>query len=287
MSETRPEGEYRSVPGFDERVRAKLGARFPELVFRASAPGTLDVLPRGGRAPIAQIGLTSLAQQVLAKPEDEDRLVEAHVARLPFSQLVESLRGTALPGPEKVFPRILPQRRIDALPAGQRPVFTDFHQDLRVVLVAELPAGDLYLTARDLEELKVDYREALTRACKNLAAYLRRSSVRAAPGPDGKPGVVIVDGHKHAAASLLLPEFPDSFGRELGDEFLVCIPAFDQLLAFRKEPRAFVDSLVATAKRAYEITDYKLTTQLFLVDRESVRPVSLDDPSKPSIWLPS
>jgi hypothetical protein len=278
--------ENTAVPGFDERVRAALAAKFPELVFRCGAQATIDVLPRGGREPIAQIGLTSLSQQVAKDPEKEKDLVDAHIGKLPFSKLTESLRGTALPKPEQIYPRLVPQKRIDALPAVQRPAQMDFHLDVRVVLVAEFQYGDLYLTARDLEELKLPWPEALTKACANLARYLRASSVRAAPGPDGKPGVFIFDGHKHAAAALLLPEFPESFGGQLGEEFFVCIPAFDQLFAFRTEPKELVDHMVATAKRAYQMSDYPVTTQLFKVDPDNVTPVSLDEPDKPKIWLP-
>jgi hypothetical protein len=274
-------------PGFDERVRARLAAKFPELVFRISAPLTVDVLPRGGREPVAQIGLTSLSQQVAAKPADEDKLVGEHIDRLPFSKLTESLRGMAAPRPEKIFPRLVPQKRIDALPAVQKPAQMDFHGDVRVVLVAEFPYGDLYITVRDLEEMKLAWPDALTKACSNLTAHMRRSSIRAAPGRDGKPAIVIVDGHKHAAAALLLPDFPKSFGSELGEEFFVAIPAFDQLIAFRTEPEDFVKNMLATAKRAYETSDYAITTQLFLVDPESVTPVNVEEPGQPKIWLPS
>jgi hypothetical protein len=277
------------APSFDERVRGQLATKFPELVFRVSAPGTIDVLPRGGREPVAQIGLTSLAQQVKAKPADEEKLVAEHIGRLPFSKLTESLRGMPLPKPEKWFPRLIPQKRIDAMPAVQKPALRDFHEDIRIVLVAEFPHGDLYITQHDLDEQKLAFHDALTSACVNLAAYMRRSSVRAGPGPDGKTAMMIVDGHKHAAAAVLLPDFPKSFGAELGEEFFVTIPAFDQLIAFRTEPEVFVNNMLMTAKRAYDQSDYGVTPQLFKVDPESVTPVRLEgeEGSAPKIWLPS
>ncbi len=277
--------DYNAPDGFDERVRATLGTKFPELVFRVTTPGTIDVLPRGGREPVAQIGLTSLAAKVLAAPDKEAQLVAEHVGKLPFSQLTEQLRGMSKPDPQRIYPRLLPQKRIDALPAIQRPAQMNFHGDVRVVLVAEFPYGDLYITARDLEELGQPWPEALTKACANLARYLRACSIRAGAGPDGKPNVIVMEGHKHAAAALLLPEFPASLASQLGEEFFVCVPSFDQLFAFRTEPEDLVKNMVATAKRAYEISDLKVTTQLFKVDPESVTPVELTD--GPKIWLPS
>ncbi len=249
-----------------EEVARRMAARWPHLSFRVAADGAdVEVSAPDGRR-LATAGLTSLARRIAAEPLGREGLIEEHLAALPVDRSVDLAAGGGelpAPTPEGLYPRLVPDGYLADLPPASRPARREFPGGLSIVLVHADPGlGDRYLTGRDLAGLGLSFGDALARACENLGARLAQEPLQALADEQGRPQAFVVDDPR-AAAAILLPRFRRVIADALGSTFLACVPAPDELVAFRSEPAAAAQRYIEIARRSHAAAAHPVSDRVF------------------------
>lgn len=241
-------------------VAESLQRRWPEASRRLAAVDLIEVEFSDG---IAKIGLTSLIKRIEAEPEREDELVDQFVASLPGPPSESG--GDETPELDTLFPRLVPVEKFEGLepPDGfTGPALRDFPGQLKLGIVSSVEWGDRYITGDDLVSLRLSFDDALERAKQNLDTLLGKTPLQASKAPDGRVMLVLLTGHTHAAAALALPSFSGRLQELLGEAFLVCVPALDELVAFRDDP-AIAEKVIPQARDSFSKDPYPVTDSVF------------------------
>jgi len=260
------------VRGLVDRVTAAIAEQAPGLAVARAGDDALELSdPESDTGAAARVALAGLRRHVEAEPAREAELVAGFVDSLPLEQIAA---GPPAAAPEALFPRLVPAERLEGLevPEGYAgPATRPWEAGLLLALVASGPGGDRYVTDADLDELGLDFAAARARAVGNLDALLDSTPVEEGRGPDGRPELVRLQGHRHAAAALVSPGFRARLAERLGPEFLLCAPALDVLVAVRPDGPATAQVL-GEAELTHAQDPHPVTTTVFRARAEGVAP---------------
>ncbi len=250
-------------------------ARQVLAILRDLYPGQRPTLGADGetvRLGSAQFGLDNLAakfRQTGRAPDTLRRLVKEHFAQLLRDS--DALLGDITWGEVKPIlrPQLMPESLLRQLALAQRP----FGPGVRCGLVVDAPSGYRYVRNEELEQWRVEAKQAWTVALANLAAHSQGLQVQGTPEPNATLALASGDGYD--AVRVLLPRWRKLAAQHLGMPFRFGIPSRDCLICWSaRNPLEVQNAFRARLAEDFRRLPYPLSPLAFEMNEEgNVRPL--------------
>ncbi|UYV11346.1 MAG: hypothetical protein NCW75_08520 [Phycisphaera sp.] len=160
---------------------------------------------------------------------------------------------------------VYPQVRLDACLGEGSQVFANrpWLDDHILCIVDGDEQGWRYLTDVDLQE-HGGFDAAMVQARQNLAEIAQRPGVvQAFRGPAGQVTLIVIEGTAFVSGLFVEPSFVTFCQTHLGDEFGLCVPAVDELVAFRLPD---TNNTAATSLERFMVAEHPVSPHIYTSD---------------------
>jgi uncharacterized protein YtpQ (UPF0354 family) len=257
---------------FSELVSERALEEFPSLTVRhVDERGFEYQLPDGqeGRVVVGDEYV-----EYTRRPEALDEIVgslvgllASHREQLPYQQDRERIVSSIMP--ELRAPSFLADAEVRA---GRALLHEQHPSGLLVFYVVDQPPSYSYMAEAALERLSLTPQQVSSIAMSNLARRTGEGRFEVEQTPDG-PIAVARSRDGYDASRLISPTLMLALYRELGSATtVVAIPHRDLLIAAPADRPALVERVRAQARAEFEAAASPITTALYLVSRDGVRP---------------
>ncbi|MEM9913813.1 MAG: hypothetical protein AAF911_02510 [Planctomycetota bacterium] len=252
---------------FVDEVIDLLSESYPELAFEQFDSDSIVILKAADREECAVMGLAQIHERIESGQSIHDWLNDNQVKNLleMFAGRMDVPEIT----PDSLILRLTHKNRLSR--EAPYPIHEEIFDDVWKCLCSHHDNfGAQYLHLNDLSNLNVSLDEAWRIAEKNTDIALKGTKFQSLADAEGNLSLILID-HVHASCALLVEPIRQLLAQHLGEPFLACIPATDEVLCMPSQPRLRADGYIQKAQQSFMDSAHPVSDKVFLVDTQGLK----------------